>query len=92
MAATEPHQNGRVRLDKWLWAARFYKTRSLSAEAISLGRVSINGQAAKPGRELRIGDVLDIRQGDGIKTVAVQALSGIRGPASVAAMLYLETP
>jgi ribosome-associated heat shock protein Hsp15 len=92
MAAADPSNSARVRLDKWLWAARFYKTRSLSAEAISLGRVSINGQAAKPGRELRVGDLVAMRQGEWHKTMTVQALSGMRGPASVAAMLYVETP
>ncbi len=83
---------GRVRLDKWLWAARFYKTRSLSAEAIGLGRVAVNGQAAKAGREVKLGDEVAIRQGEWTKTVRVTGLSGVRGSATVAAQLFEETP
>ena len=83
---------GRVRLDKWLWAARFYKTRSLSAEAIGLGRVAVNGQAAKAGREVKLGDEVAMRQGEWTKTVRVTGLSGVRGSASVAAQLFEETP
>lgn len=83
---------GRVRLDKWLWAARFYKTRSLSAEAIGLGRVTVNDQTAKAGREVRLGDEVAMRQGEWIKTVRVTGLSGVRGSATVAAQLFEETP
>ncbi len=81
-----------VRIDKWLWAARFYKTRSLASEAIKGGKVSVNGQRCKPSRELDIGDQLVLRQGYEEKTVVVLALSGQRGPASVAQQLYRETP
>jgi ribosome-associated heat shock protein Hsp15 len=82
----------KVRLDKWLWAARFFKTRSLALTAIKGGKVSVNGQHAKPGRELIIGDTLTIRQGQEIKTIIVQALAAQRGPAVVAQQLYAETP
>ena len=82
---------GRVRLDKWLWAARFYKTRSLSCDEIDKGRVLVNGQPTKPSREARVGDRLEIRQGPVMRTVVVRALSGVRGPAPVAALLYEET-
>lgn len=81
----------RMRLDKWLWAARFYKTRSLAAEEIDRGRVEVNGQAVKPSRELRVGDEVVVRQGPQVRAVIVAALSSVRGPASVAAALYAET-
>jgi ribosome-associated heat shock protein Hsp15 len=81
-----------LRIDKWLWAARFYKTRSLATEEIGKGRVRVNGQDAKPSREVRLGDTIDMRQGPVIRTVKVQALSGMRGPAPVAQALYEETP
>lgn len=84
--------SSRVRLDKWLWAARFYKTRALSAEAISKGRVSINGQAAKSSREPHVGELIELRQGQDVRTVRVRALSAVRGPAPVAQQLYEETP
>jgi ribosome-associated heat shock protein Hsp15 len=85
-----PQPDG-LRLDKWLWAARFYKTRALAVEQISKGRVAVNGLAAKPARELRIGDLVDLRQGDVLRTVRVQALAALRGPASQAQLLYAET-
>jgi ribosome-associated heat shock protein Hsp15 len=81
----------KVRLDKWLWAARFYKTRSLSADEIDKGRVRLNGQTAKPSRDVKPGDVLELRIGPVLRTVTVQAVSGVRGPAPVAALLYEET-
>lgn len=83
-----------LRLDKWLWAARFYKTRSLAAEEVGRGRVMVNGQLAKPARELRRGDLLKIRQGQCPvpREVRVQDLSASRGPAPVAQLLYQETP
>lgn len=81
----------KVRLDKWLWAARFYKTRSLSAEEIDKGRVKLNGQLAKPSRDVKPGDRLELRSGPVVRTVVVRALSGVRGPAPVAALLYEET-
>ena len=80
-----------VRLDKWLWAARFFKTRSLAAEEIGRHRVSVNGQIAKASRELKPGDELQLRQGSLTRTVVVRALSGIRGPATAAQALYEET-
>ncbi|MEK8027330.1 RNA-binding S4 domain-containing protein [Pseudaquabacterium rugosum] len=81
-----------VRLDKWLWAARFFKTRSLAADEIDKGRISINGQAAKASREPRPGDQIELRQPGGpARTVRVRALSAVRGPAPVAQMLYEET-
>ena len=81
-----------MRLDKWLWCARFYKTRSLAVEEIGKGRVTVNGQATKAARELRVGDSLALRQGPVARTVIVRALSNMRGPAPVAQQLYEETP
>jgi ribosome-associated heat shock protein Hsp15 len=78
-------------MDKWLWAARFFKTRSLSADACDLGRIESNGITAKPAREVRVGDMLQIRCGSGQFTVEVLGLSEMRGPASVAQTLYRET-
>ena len=89
--ATPKDSQGKVRLDKWLWAARFYKTRGLSSEEIDKGRVLVNGQHAKPAKEVKIGDTLELRQGPIQRTVIVRALSGVRGPAPVAALLYDET-
>jgi ribosome-associated heat shock protein Hsp15 len=80
-----------MRLDKWLWCARFYKTRSLATDEIDKGRVTVNGQAAKPARELRCGDTVALRQGVVAQTVRVRALSNARGPAPVAQQLYEET-
>lgn len=79
------------RLDKWLWAARFYKTRSLAADEIGKGRISVNGQVAKASRELRIGDLVGLRQGVVQRSVQVCGLSAVRGPAPVAQALYAET-
>jgi ribosome-associated heat shock protein Hsp15 len=81
----------RFRLDKWLWAARFYKTRALAAEDIAKGRLSVNEQVAKAGRELREGDVVELRQGGATRVVVVRALSRLRGPAPTAQALYEET-
>lgn len=85
-------ESGKIRLDKWLWAARFYKTRSLSCDEINKGRVTVNGQVGKPSREVKPGDLLELRHGPQVRTVVVRALSGVRGPASTAALLYEETP
>ena len=82
----------RMRLDKWLWAARFYKTRGLAAEEIGHGRVGVNGQTAKASRELRPGDVVQMRQTGVTRTVVVRGLSPVRGPAPQAQALYEETP
>lgn len=81
-----------VRLDKWLWAARFYKTRSLATDEIDKGRIQVNGLAAKPSRDLKPGDLLTIRQGEVSRSIKVLALSNMRGPAPVAQALYEETP
>lgn len=87
-----PVASDKVRLDKWLWAARFYKTRSLSTEAIDKGRVRLNGQTAKPARDVKPGDRVDVHTGAMVRTVVVKALSGVRGSATVAATLFDETP
>ena len=79
-----------VRIDKWLWAARFFKTRSLAARACELGRIQSNKQPAKPAREIRVGDILQIRTEGGDFQVEVLVLSEVRGPASVAQTLYRE--
>jgi ribosome-associated heat shock protein Hsp15 len=81
----------RMRIDKWLWAARFFKTRPLAAKNCELGRIEIAGQAAKPAREIKIGDMLQIRTEGGEFEVEVLALSEMRGPAAVAQTLYRET-
>ncbi len=81
----------RVRIDKWLWAARFFKTRALATRACELGRVECNGQKAKPSREVHIGDLLQVKNDTGDFQVEVLLLSDMRGPAAVAQTLYLET-
>ncbi|NBS47330.1 MAG: RNA-binding S4 domain-containing protein [Betaproteobacteria bacterium] len=81
----------KFRLDKWLWAARFYKTRSLACEEIDKGRVQVNGALAKASREVRVGDTIALRQGSMPRTVVVRGLSQVRGPAPVAQALYEET-
>jgi len=81
----------RVRVDKWLWAARFFKTRSLAARACELGRIECNAQPSKPSREVHVGDLLQIKNDSGDFQVKVLALSEQRGPAVVARTLYLET-
>ena len=80
-----------VRIDKWLWAARFFKTRSLAARACDLGRIQSNGQQAKSAREVRIGDMLRVTNAGGDFEVEVLLLSEVRGPASVAQTLFRET-
>jgi ribosome-associated heat shock protein Hsp15 len=80
-----------VRMDKWLWAARFFKTRSLAARACELGRIQSNRQPAKAAREVRIGDMLRVTNDGGDFEIEVLLLSDIRGPASVAQTLYRET-
>ncbi len=81
----------KVRIDKWLWAARFYKTRTLSAEEVGKGRVQVNGQEVKPARDVKAGDTVCMRQGPVTRTVVVKGVSGTRGPAPVAQGLYEET-
>lgn len=80
-----------VRIDKWLWAARFFKTRSLAQDAVERGKVTVNGDKVKPARAVRIGDVLDIDNGSERWEVDVMNLSEVRGPAPVARNLYEET-
>jgi ribosome-associated heat shock protein Hsp15 len=80
-----------MRIDKWLWAARFFKTRSLAAGACELGRIACNGQPVKPAREIKIGDRLSIKNESGDFHVHVLGLTEMRGPASVAQSLYRET-
>lgn len=81
-----------LRIDKWLWAARFYKTRSLAVEEIGKNRVQLNGQDAKASREVRVGDRIRLRQGHLEREVLVRGISAMRGPAPVAQQLYEETP
>ena len=81
-----------VRLDKWLWAARFFKTRSLATDAVSGGKIKLNGAPTKPARDVKLGDRLDVFNGDTRWEVVVVALSEKRGPASEARQLYEETP
>ena len=82
----------RVRLDKFLWAARFYKTRSISTEAIDGGKVRVNGDRVKPAKEVKAGDMIELRAGDSEFTILVKALSDKRGSADIARALYEETP
>ena len=80
-----------VRIDKWLWAARFFKTRALASKACDLGRIHSNGHEAKPAREVHVGDMLDVRNEGGEFRIEVLELSEMRGPAAVAQTLYRET-
>lgn len=83
----------RVRLDKWLWAARLFKTRALASEAVQGGRVHVNEQRAKPSRDVRVGDAIEVtRPGGSPMVIHVRALSDRRGPAREAQLLYEETP
>ena len=84
-------ESDRVRLDKWLWAARFFKTRSLATEAVAGGKVEVNGERAKPAKAIKPGDEVRVRLGPYEHTLMVRALSERRGPASVAQTLYEET-
>ena len=81
----------KLRIDKWLWAARFYKTRSLAGEEIDKGRVRINDVEAKPAKEVKVGDVVSLRSAAGVRTVTVMGVSGQRGGAPAAALLFAET-
>jgi len=89
MLSTEPHAS--LRIDKWLWAARFYKTRSLATAAIHAGHVKLNGSTVKPARELHAGDTLELAIGDTPWTIEVLGLNDQRRPASEAQRLYAET-
>ena len=92
MSNSDAQHGERVRLDKWLWAARFFKTRSLASEAIAGGKVEVNGERAKPAKALKEGDEVRLRLGPYEHVLIVRELSGRRGPASVAQTLYEETP
>lgn len=81
----------KLRIDKWLWVARFYKTRTLASEEVARGRVEVNGHEVKPARELKIGDTVSLRRDSMSRSVVVKGLAGMRGPASVAQQLYEET-
>jgi ribosome-associated heat shock protein Hsp15 len=81
----------RVRMDKWLWAARFFKTRALASRACELGRIESNGQQAKASREVRVGDLLQVKNDSGVFQMEVLIVSEMRGPAAVAQTLYRET-
>ncbi|MBK2126146.1 ribosome-associated heat shock protein Hsp15 [Fangia hongkongensis] len=91
MADNKSNEAKEVRLDKWLWAARFFKTRQLAKEAIEGGKVHYNGTRSKVSKKVEIDAVIDIRQGYDIKTIVVNALSDKRGPAANAQLLYQET-
>ena len=82
----------RTRIDRWLWAARFFKSRGLATEAVGGGRVRLNGERVKPARDVRVGDVAEIRVGETRFTVVVRGVAEKRGPARSAAALYTETP
>lgn len=86
---TEPCQS--VRIDRWLWAARFFKTRTLAKTAIEGGKVQVDGQRTKPAKEVRVGQTLTVRRGHSELTVVIDALSEQRGPAKIAQALYTET-
>jgi len=88
---TDEMVNPGVRLDVWLWAARFFRTRSLARQAIENGKVDVDGQRAKPARQVRVGNALRVVRGEESFEVEVRALSDVRGPASVAQALYLES-
>jgi ribosome-associated heat shock protein Hsp15 len=88
---TDETVNPGVRLDVWLWAARFFRTRSLARQAIENGKVDVDGQRAKPARQVRVGNALRVVRGEESFEVEVRALSDVRGPASVAQALYLES-
>lgn len=87
-----PADRQRIRLDKWLWAARLYKTRSLAAQAIDAGHVKVAGQRCKPAREARIGELLEVCRGAERTELVIRALSAVRGAAPQAQQLYEETP
>jgi ribosome-associated heat shock protein Hsp15 len=82
----------KLRIDKWLWAARFYKTRTLASDEIGKGRVELNGQQVKPAHEVKVGDSVVLRREAITRTVVVKGVSATRGPAPVAQQLYEETP
>ena len=82
----------KLRIDKWLWAARFYKTRSLATDDINKGRIEVNQQVVKPAREVKVGDTVALRREGQVRIIMVLGLSEVRGPAPQAQLLYAETP
>ena len=90
-ASDAPAAAADMRLDKWLWVARFFKTRALAADEVEKGRVHVNGQAAKPARSVRVNDVIQIRQPGSVRELLVLGLGSMRGSATVARTLYQET-
>jgi ribosome-associated heat shock protein Hsp15 len=88
----EPEASARCRIDKWLWAARFFKTRNAATDAVVGGLVHVGGERVKPSRDVHEGDTVEVRTGHVRRTVVVRGLAERRGPASVAATLYEETP
>ena len=92
MSAAEGATRPALRVDKWLWCARFFKTRSGAAEAVSGGKVHVNGQRVKPSRAVKAGDMLDVTLGVEVATIKVLAIPGRRGPAAEARLCYEETP
>jgi ribosome-associated heat shock protein Hsp15 len=91
MRDDDENDDDRIRLDKWLWAARFFKTRSLAAEAIGGGKITLNGDRAKPAKPVKLGDEVRVQLGPFQHVVIVRGLSERRGPASVAQTMYEET-
>ena len=91
MAHTETDQTSTMRIDKWLWCARFYKTRAIAVEAIHKGHVKVNGTVAKPSKEVRAQDTVELLQAQTPRTVAVLGMAATRGPAPVAQQMYEET-
>ena len=90
-SASDSLPSARVRIDKWLWAARFFKTRSLAADAVGAGKVEVNDERVKPAKLIQLGDTITVRLGPYLHVVRVRGLSERRSPASVAATLYEET-
>ena len=91
MAPPQPEATETMRIDKWLWCARFYKTRAIAVDAINKGQVSVNNAVVKPSKEIRVGDRIGLKQAHIPKTVDVRALAHTRGPAPIAQQLYAET-
>ena len=92
MSTSDTPDSESMRIDKWLWCARFYKTRAIAVEAINKGHVRVNQASAKPGKEVKAGDTVELQQGNIPKTVVITAMARTRGPAPVAQALYSETP
>ena len=90
-AADDGDDSGRLRIDRWLWCARFFKSRSAAAEAVRGGRVRLNGSRVKPAHDVKVGDAIAVEIGDGERDVTIAAIPPRRGPASEAAGCYVET-